>query len=323
MRNLFITILALLLAETIAGQDIMVTARLDTGTIFIGDQVVYTVTVEQPTGIILSLKPVKDTLVKSIEIIAGPLTDTSQASGNRLKIHSRYLVTSFDSGKYVIPPFYAEINDESGIRRFHSDYSFLEVLRVKIAPQDTSAQIFDIVGPYKAPLTLGEMLPWILLAIISGALVWGIIYLVRRLRKKENKPEVEENRDPAHITAFRELEKLKSEELWQHGETKPYYSRLTEIIRKYLEERYGVFSLEMTTPETLTALLKTGFRKDENFGKLKSVLTISDLVKFAKYNPDAAVNEKNFQDSWDFVDATRVREEVNAEMAQGKEEKRS
>lgn len=313
MKNLSATILFLLLAKSIAGQDVRVTARFDTSGILIGDQIGYTVTVEQPSGIALSYMPVKDTLVKNIEILAGPVTDTSELSDSRMMLVSRYLVTSFDSGKYVVPPFYAEINDESGIRRYYSDYSFLEVNRVKIAPPDTTAQIFDIVAPYKAPVTLGEMLPWILLAMAAGALVWGVIFLVRRFRRNGKEPEAERNPDPAHVTAFRELEKLRSEQLWQKGEVKQYYSRLTEIVRQYLEDRYGIFSLEMTSSETLDALLKTGFRRDENYEKLKSVLTISDLVKFAKFKPDPAGHEQNFQDSWTFVEATREKEEAPEE----------
>jgi hypothetical protein len=325
MRRFIITLLFSAAGITaLVAQDVKVTAVFDTSSIYIGDQINYTVTVEQPAGILLSLKPVKDTLNKNIEILSGPVTDTIILPGERLKYVSRYLVTSFDSGIYVVPPFYAEINDASGIKRFHSDYSFLEVMRVKIAPQDTSAQIFDIIDPYKAPLTVGEILPWVLLAVVAAALVWGFIRLIRRFRRKKDEPEEVINPDPAHVIAFRELEKLKSEQLWQKGEVKQYYSRLTEIVRQYLENRYQVYSLEMTTSETLNELLKTGFKRDESYTKLKSVLTGSDLVKFAKYKPEPAENEQHFQDSWNFVETTIIREEAaSVETGKGMEEKSS
>jgi len=325
MKRLLLTILfaAAGIASLIA-QDVKVTAVFDTSTIYIGDPINYTVTVEQPAGILLSLKPVKDTLNKNIEILSGPVTDTTILSGDRLKYVSKYLVTSFDSGIYVVPPFYAEINDKGGIRRFHSEYSFLEVLRVKIAPQDTSARIFDIIDPYKTPITIGEILPWVLIAIIAIAVIWGVIILLRRFRRIKKEPVEVIIPDPAHVTAFRELEKLKSEQLWQKGEVKQYYSRLTEIVRQYLENRYQVYSLEMTTSETLNELLKTGFKRDESYTKLKSVLTGSDLVKFAKYKPEPAENEQHFQDSWQFVETTKIREEATAvDTAKGMEEKSS
>jgi hypothetical protein len=98
--------------------------------------------------------------------------------------------------------------------------------------------------------------------------------------------------------------------LWQKGETKLYYTLLTEIIRQYLENRFQVYSLELTTSETLEALVKTGFKKNESYNKLKAVLTGADLVKFAKYKPEPAENESVFTNSWDFVTATKVIEAV-------------
>jgi hypothetical protein len=186
----------------------------------------------------------------------------------------------------------------------------LEVARVRLTPPDTSAKIFDIAPPYRAPLTLGEILPWILLALLAALIVWAIIKLVRKFKKTKKEVIAPVNVEPAHIIAYRELEKLQGEMLWQKGEAKKYYTRLTEIIRQYLENRFQVYSLELTTSETLEALVKTGFKKNESYIKLKSVLTGADLVKFAKYKPEPIENETSFSNSWDFVSATKVIEEV-------------
>jgi hypothetical protein len=202
------------------------------------------------------------------------------------------------------------LKDANGIKRFYSGYSPLAVMRVKLTPPDTTAKIFDIIKPYRAPLTIGEILPWILTAFIAAAVIWGAIILFKRLRKKKEAPEIVKNPDPAHIIAFRELEKLRLEELWQKGEIKQYYTRLTEILRLYLENRYGVCSLEMTTHETLDALVKTGFRRDASYNILKNILTGSDLVKFAKYKPEATEHEEHFQNSWKFVENTKKVEEL-------------
>jgi hypothetical protein len=232
-------------------------------------------------------------------------------TNGRLRLVNKYLITSFDSGYYQVHPAYAEIKNENGIKRFYSDYSLLEVMRVKIAPPDTTAKIFDIVKPYRAPLTIGEILPWVLLAALLAAAIWVIIKLIKRFKKSKSEPEQVINPDPAHIIAFRDLEKLQEEQLWQKGEVKLYYSRLTEILRQYLESRYGVFSLEMTTSETLEALVKTGFKKDELYSTIKTILNGSDLVKFAKYKPEPAENEQHFDNSWKFVELTKVKEEIS------------
>jgi hypothetical protein len=80
---------------------------------------------------------------------------------------------------------------------------------------------------------------------------------------------------------------------------------LTEILRLYLENRFSVNSLELTTDETLTMLLHSGFKKGKDFELLKNILEEADMVKFAKYNPEVSDNETCFQEAWNFVDNTK------------------
>jgi hypothetical protein len=312
MKRFIITVLfvLLILPLSLKGQEVTVSAAFDTTKIFIGDQTGFSVAIEQPAGIRLLIPVFKDTLTKNIEILNGPVVDTLKTDDNRIRITEKYLVTSFDSGFYNIDPVYAEISDSKGLKRFYSDYSILEVVRVRLTPPDTASKIFDITSPYKAPLTLGELLPWILVILLAAALIWFLIRIVRKLKKARKEVLIPAIIEPAHIIAFRDLENLKSEKLWQSGETKKYYTRLTEIIRQYLENRFMVYSLEMTTSETLEALVRTGFKKDESYNKLRSVLTGADLVKFAKYKPDPVENESAFSSSWDFVAATKATEAV-------------
>jgi hypothetical protein len=311
MKKLLIILIVFISAVlSVEGQDIKVSASFDTSRIFIGDQVHYIITLERPSDLPVSIKTLRDTLCKNVEIVSGPAIDSLVMQDKKLKITRKYLVTSFDSGFYQVPPVYAEIKDNAGIKRFYSDYSPLQVMRVKMAPPDTTVKIFDIIKPYRAPVTFGEILPWIIALVLAATIAWGAVLLFRKLKKNKMGEEPVINPDPAHIIAFRKLEKLKEEQIWQKGELKYYYTRLTEILREYLENRYGVCSLEMTTSETLEALLKTGFKKDEYYTLLKTILNGSDLVKFAKYKPDPAENEEHFDNSWKFVENTKVKEEV-------------
>ena len=290
------------------GQEVKVTSSFDSTRIVIGDQIRYTITVDKPTDMRLNLPVFKDTICKNIDIVSGPKIDSVAGQNGRMKIIHKYLITSFDSGRYQVKPVFAEVRSGNGLKRYYSDYSLLEVIRVKLAPPDSTAKIFDIIAPYKARITLGEILPWLLLFILACVIVWAVIRYIRSHKKSAGKEAVFIPVDPAHVIAFRELEMLKSEELWQKGEIKKYYTRLTEILRQYLENRFRVYSLELTTAETLDALVKTGFKKNGSYNDLKSVLTGADLVKFAKYNPVASENEAHFQTSWDFVLATMVNE---------------
>ncbi len=306
MKRIHNILIILLFASSAAhGQDVKVTASFDSSRIYIGDQIFFTLKVDQPAEFGLQFPFFKDTLCKNIEIISGPVVDSIINNDGRILITEKYLITSFDSGFYELPPVFAELKSENGLKRFYSEYTRLEVMRLNLAPADTAAAIYDIIKPYKAPLTPGEILPWVLLALAAVFIVWFVLRLIKKLRKSKPDYVPEIIPDPAHVIAFRELERLKDEELWQKNEIKYYYTRLTEILRQYLENRYRVYSLELTTSETLDALVKTGFKKDDSYNILKSILTGADLVKFAKYNPEAQENDVHFNNSWQFVDITK------------------
>jgi hypothetical protein len=294
----------------INAQEVKVTSKFDSTRIFIGDQTNFIVTIDKPVNYILSIPVFKDSLQKNIEILKGPSVDTSFLKDGKMRIRQKYLVTSFDSGFYQVPPMYAEMKGENGIKRFYSDYSQLKVMRVKITPQDTTSKIFDIIKPYKAPITIGEVLPWILLFLFLSGAGWYLFRIIKKIRKKKTGGVMELPKDPAHVVAFRQLEQLQEEKLWQKGDIKGYYTRLTEIIRLYLENRFNVYSMELTTLETLTELRKTGFKEDESYRKLRTVLTGADLVKFAKFNPEPSDNELQFNYAWEFVEKTKLLQEI-------------
>ncbi|HAM10487.1 MAG: hypothetical protein A2X05_15675 [Bacteroidetes bacterium GWE2_41_25] len=316
MKRVFVVIYIFsLLLTNASGQEVKVSSSFDTSRIYIGDQIRYTVIVDQPAGLQLVIPEFKDTLISKIEILSGPVTDSIRNIKGVLRIKKEYLVTSFDSGRYQIPPVYAEQKSEDGLKRFYSDYAYIDVRRIEAAPADSTAKIYDIIAPYRAPLTPGELLPWILIAVLAAVIIYFLVRLIRKLRKHESGHEVVVIPDPAHVIAFRDLENLREEKLWQKGEIKQYYTRLTEILRQYLENRFSVYSLELTTAETLEALVSSGFKKDSIFNVLKNVLSGADMVKFAKYNPEPSENELYYEDAWDFVSATREIEASAAEDA--------
>ncbi len=137
-----------------------------------------------------------------------------------------------------------------------------------------------------------------------------IIYLIVKYLIKSKPPIVAVNipKIPAHIIAFEKLEKLKQEKLWQEGKLKLYHITLSEIVREYIENRFKIQALEQTTDEILF-----GFRNlaidDESRIKLKQILILSDLVKFAKEQPSPNENEMSLTNAFDVVKGT-MREEL-------------
>lgn len=298
-------IILLFWLSSASAQDLSVSIAFDTTRILIGDQINFTLTVKQPEDLEIQIPVFRDTIISKVEIVRGPERDTIPKPGGQIDIIDKYLVTSFDSGMYEVEPVYIEIKKPDGINRFFSDYALLEVIKYRVAPADTAAGFYDIIPPYEAPLTFNEVLPWLLIALLAAAVIWFIIFFIRKFRKKEQVAEIPKIIEPAHIIAFRELEMLKNDSLKEKGEYKQYFTRLTEILRSYLENRYGILSLELTTTETLQELLRTGFKKGESYDRLRFVLTTADFVKFAKYIPVKEDYDQNFDSSWQFIEETK------------------
>lgn len=289
-------------------QKVLVEAGLDSSDIYIGDQVEYTVKVRQPTDIYLGMPEFTDTLHSNIEILSQSPVDTTYEDTGEMVLTKSYTITSFDTGYYQIPPYYLEYETEQGKKRFYSEYVPLRVGRVDISPPDSTDVIFDIIGPEKVGYSAGEILPWIFLVIVLATAAWFIYKYLPRSKRKEEKEGPKIPAEPIHIITFRALDKLEKKKLWQEGKVKEYYTQLTEILRFYIEIRYEIRALEMTSEEILTALGKEDVPGDK-LSLLRKLLQNADLSKFAKYKHDAETNESAVTDAREFVKATYRRVE--------------
>ena len=284
-------------------QDIEITTSLSADTILIGDQIYYSLKLKQPANLIINFPQFTDTLVSNIEILEKSGIDTLIVDEEQLIIKQELLITCFDSGLYKIPGEKFTTATENLIKEFITDEIYLQVLTM---PLDTTQAIFDIKLPYGAPVKFIEVLPYILGLLILAAILYAVFWFIRKRKREKQlgvrfKPLV-----PPHITALQELDKVKEERLWQNNREKEYYSRLTEILRIYLEGRYKIFAMEQTSDEILDSLRKTGFNDNRLFDKLRSTLTISDLAKFAKLKPSPNENEACLLDAYIFVNDTKI-----------------
>jgi hypothetical protein len=176
------------------------------------------------------------------------------------------------------------------------------LLAVHTVKVDTTQAIKPIIGPLNVPLSFREMLPWILAAIAVAALViLGIWYFKKRRRKEPIfvlKPKVVLQ---PHELALQGIEKLRVKKLWQAGKVKEYYSELTEILRKYIEDKFQVPALEQTSAEITMSLINHPGCSATSLDKLSHLLIMADMVKFAKALPLATENEKSLSDGIEFV----------------------
>jgi hypothetical protein len=282
-----------------AAQYVEVKTQFDTNQIRIGEAFHLDIQVHQPAGIKVDFPQIRDTLIDKVEVLGSWPADTTLHNGE-LEILKRYKLTSFDSGLYVVPPMVFRFHSPVWTDSLESNPLFLYVHTVA-----TDSTIYDVKSPLHMPVAFLEVFPFVLGGIIFfvgiGFLYW---YL---LRKRRNKPIFRPARpeEPAHVIAFRELRELEDEKLWQRNEFKQYYSRLTEIIRRYMERRYGIPAMEMTSYEILEAWTGVGEGREDLTGKLNRLLNLADLVKFAKQKPVASENEENMEIAYDFVEKTK------------------
>ena len=298
-KNLAIIISFLSNVLVVNGQNSLVRVKLDTAIITIGDQQKLTVEAKGIKGDKITFPSFKDTLVSHIEVLGVSKIDTVfLPDKNSVILSCYYTITSFDSGYYVIPPLSVVINSDTIL----TDALLLSVLTLAV---DTNKVIKDIKQPYDSPWSIYEILDKIIIAAISLILLYIILYYFIKNRKK--KPLVVEEKVeviiPAHITALEELQKLRDEKLWQEGKYKLFHIRLSDTVRTYIEKRFGINAPEQTTYETLQNFRSVSL-DDELKKKLRQLLTLSDMVKFAKENPLGNENEMSIQNAIDFINGT-------------------
>ena len=287
------------LCNVVKAQDIEVSARIDTNEFFVGDQIGLELEVKQPIKEFVGIPIFEEELGKEVEILEQSVHDTTLLESGHFIIKKRMLITAFDSGYYVLPPI---------AFLYYSDTLKSEPIAFKVnaVAVDTSQAFKDIKMPYAAPLSFAEVFPWAGGGLGLAILIFIIIYIIRKIKRKEPIIGRVKPREPAHIIALRDLTRLKDDKLWQHDKVKSYYTVLTDILRLYLWNRYSVRTLERTSEEILDSLKAIDFKDDELFDSLKDVFKTSDLVKFAKFKPIADEHENCLSGAYRFVDKTKL-----------------
>lgn len=301
-RILFISIL--IAAANSYAQDIKISAKIDSSNILIGDQVKLKLQVDIPEKTRLFWPALIDSISEHIEIVEKSKIDTLKSNNKGWQSYAQTLtITSFDSGSFYFPqiPFLYKKNNDTASYTLLSDSVLLNVNTVKV---DTTKEIKDIKGIMSAPLTFAEVLPYILGGLGLLLIIGFVIYYLKKRKKGETIFQKPKPVIPAHIVALQALEILNNKKLWQNNKVKDYYTELTDILRTYLEKRFGIYALEMTSDE----IIESTFSLDidiEIKDQLRKMLQTADLVKFAKGNPLQNEHTQAFEITKNFVEKTR------------------
>ncbi len=303
MRNFrkitFLFLLSVLFFQTANAQQIEVKATIDSTYILIGQQTLIHLQVLQPEEAKLNFPHFQpeEPLTEKVEIISVSKPDTSTADNGRILIKQDYLVTSFDSGSYVIPPFKFQLVDQD----FQTNSLAINVDNIQVNKDE---EIKDIMPIYRPPFNWLLFFGIIALMLFVLALIGGGIYLY--VRWKKNKPvqifEEPEVIIPPHEIALQKLMQIKEEKIWQKGQDKLFYTQLTDVLREYFTARFDIQAMEMTSYEILTVLQTNNEEAKIMLDKLKQIFTTSDMVKFAKQQSTIEDNEQSIANAFFVVE---------------------
>ena len=292
----------------------------DTTAITIGQQINLTLELGVDKGERAEWPVLNDTLTKSIEIISKSAIDSIvDAQTGKTMYRQQLVVTSFDTGFHVIPPLPFKVK---GSGETDSDTHQTEPLLISVSgvAVDMQAEIKDLKPIMQAPYTLRDFLPWILLALgIALLALLGWFYYQSRKKKKPLIKLSLRQPKPAHVLALEQLEALKAEQLWQKGQIKEYYSKLTDILRAYFDARFGVNAAEMTSDEIISSM-KDHLSDAQRMNDLRKILAHSDMAKFAKARPLNAENEMSFMLSVAIINSSKPAPELKSVKAESDEE---
>jgi hypothetical protein len=268
-------------------------AKIDPIEMMIGEQATVTLTVQAGEGANVqwpTFQP-RQQIVPGVEVLA---THTSSQT-------MTLTLTSFDGNLYHLPPFKVKVNGKEvksadlalKVVEMEVDTTHMEKFFGPKDVQDNPFQWSDWSQPF-----------WLsVLMLVLAALGY---YLYLRLRS--NKPVIAHikivKRLLPHQKAMKEIEQIKADKMVMSENQKEYYTKLTDTLRKYIEERYGFSAMEMTSSEIIDRLMSTG--DQQSLDELRQLFTTADLVKFAKYSTMINENDANLVSAIDFINQTKL-----------------
>lgn len=294
-------------------------ATLDSAYVTMGNITSLTVEVVEPREANSMIGFFNDAMPKEVEVVGEASCDTVNLDDNVRQITRRIILQSFDSGAYALPPvFYLNGNDTM----------LSNIVTLKVNPVDVS-DLEDIHGNADT-LTVKshwyDFLPdwiidywgWIVLTIV---IVAGGVCAVLIFTKRVNVPFIPAKKPvPPYEMARHRLDRLHEQHLCEKGQEREYYTELTDILREYIDKRFGINAMEMTSRQILDHLNANPDTKPSE-RLMRQILEVADFVKFAQMRPMPEDNTRSFTHAVEFVENTKPQpeptEEAPAEDAPG------
>ena len=288
---------------------VTVEAAIDSIEMLIGEQVHVTVTATMKEGAKAEFPVFKPTqqLIPGVEVLKSTELGVKGKENGFVDRSVVYTLTSFDDTLYYLPPFVVKVDGKP----YESKSLALKVIGIEV---DTT-HVEQFFGPKDVQDNPFQWSDWSLLFWLSVLILLLMAvgyYLYLRLR--DNKPIITRirivKRLLPHQKAMKEIEQIKADKMQNSDNPKEYYTKLTDTLRKYIEDRYGFNAMEMTSSEIIDrlerALSEDAQSADTMKHELRQLFTTADLVKFAKYSTMINENDANLVSAIDFINQTKL-----------------
>lgn len=282
---------------------VQVESAIDTISILVGQQAHLSLSVTAPKDARLLMPRYKaqQMMTPGVEVLDDHQADTTEMDNNLVKVTRHYTLTSFDERLYYLPPLTVKVNGKA----YKSRSLALKVLTVDVDTLHPN-KFYPPKDVQDNPFLWDEWAPSFYLSMLMVILLFAAYYLW--LRMKDNKPvfipvKIVKRLLP-HQQAMKEIEELKADRTANTENVKEYYTKLTDTLRKYMQERFGFNAMEMTTTEIIQRL--RGEQDQEKIDELKMLFETADLVKFAKYSTLINENDLNLVNAINFIDQTKL-----------------
>ena len=275
-----------------------VKTSVDKTKILIGERINYHVETSMPDNTYrLTWFSVPDSFGNFVPIIRNKI-DTVFSNGT-WNFSQEIVMTSFDSGRQVIPPLTLNAS------RLDSDSSFnintdSIAIDVTYSPTDSIMPFHDIKNIIEVKKSVSYWI-WILVGVAILLIIIWIVFLRKFFKKKKDITIFESKLSP-YDEAMKSLNDLEKENLIDQNKVKEYYTRLTDIFKRYLSRKTNTYQLHLTSDEVLIELGGLDISKQQ-ISEFANVLRMSNVVKFAKYIPPTYENEKAFSQTKEMITA--------------------
>ena len=294
---------------------IQVESKIDSMEILIGQQAHVTLNVTAPKGqnIIFPTFRERQEIVPGVPVLNVSDEQTTDLGNNMVRTKRVYTLTSFDDTLYYLPPMTVKVAGKP--------YKSKELaLKVMTVPVDTlhPNNYFPAKDVQDNPFAWEDWSGIFWMSLLLVLLCLACFYIYMRIR--DNKPIITHvhiiKKIPPHQKAMKEIEHIKSEQLMKSDNPKEYYTKLTDTLRIYIAERFGINALEMTSSELLDRLKEEDDQK--KYDELRELFETADLVKFAKYSTQIYENDMNLSNVIEFINSTKQDNTVKVEKIEPK-----